>query len=149
MAGLFTRVAPALVIAALIASATLAGAADGPRPGMWKVTTRVNREGTTSEPNSQTNCVTAAQMKDPGQSLMPPDTADEKCTRTHYEWTGAKLNWRMQCSGKMAMSGGGDIVFDTPEHYRGKITTTGSINGHDFTSTIMLEGERVGECPNP
>ena len=149
MAGLFTRVAPALAIAALTASATLAGAAAGPRPGMWKVTTRVNREGATSEPNSQTNCVTVAQMKDPGQSLMPPDTADEKCTRTHYEWTGAKLNWRMQCSGKMAMSGGGDIVFDTPEHYRGKITTTGSINGHDFTSTIMLEGERVGECPNP
>jgi hypothetical protein len=149
LTGLFRRVAPTLVITALIASAKLAQAADEPRPGLWKVTTRVSREGAISAPSSQTNCVTADQMKDPSKSLIPPDTAEEKCIRTQYQWTGTVLNWRMQCSGKIAMSGGGDIAFDTPEHYRGKITTTGSVNGHDFTSAIMLEGERVGECPNP
>jgi hypothetical protein len=143
----FARFAPTLILAALTLSATLAAAGSGPRPGLWKVTTRVSHEGTTSEPNSQTNCVTAEQMKDPSKSLMPPDTADEKCTRTQYQWTGTILNWRMQCSGKIAMSGGGDITFDNPDHYRGKIATTGSVNGHEFTSTIMLEGERVGECP--
>jgi Protein of unknown function (DUF3617) len=146
---LFRRAAPALAIAAMLALAAYADAAAGPRPGLWKVTTRVSREGVTSEPNSQSSCVTADQMKDPSRSLMPPQSPDEKCTRTQYEWTGSKLTWRIQCNGRMATSGGGDIDFDTPEHYHDKITSSGSVNGHDFASTILLEGERVGECPNP
>ena len=47
----------------------------------------------------------------------------------------------------MAMNGGGHIDFDTPEHYRGKIASAGSVNGHDFTSTILLDGHRLGTCP--
>ena len=111
---LFRRAAPALAIAAMLALAAYADAAAGPRPGLWKVTTRVSREGVTSEPNSQSSCVTADQMKDPSRSLMPPQSPDEKCTRTQYEWTGSKLTWRIQCNGRMATSGGGDIDFDTP-----------------------------------
>ena len=147
--GFLSRAMPMFAMLTLTASATLVDAAEGPRAGLWKVTTRVSREGTVSAPSSQTNCVTADQMKDPSKSLMPPNTAEEQCTRTQYQWTGTVLNWRMQCSGNMAMSGTGDITFDTPEHYRGSITTTGSVNGSDFTSTILLEGGRVGDCPNP
>ncbi len=149
MNGLFRRVAPAVAIAMLLALAAPAHAADGPRPGLWKVTTHVVRDGVTSDPDTQSNCVTADQVKDPSKSLMPPDSPDEKCTRTQYQWTGSKLTWSMVCNGRMALTGGGDLDFDSPEHYRGKITSTGSFNGHDFTSTIVLEGQRVGDCPNP
>jgi hypothetical protein len=80
--------------------------------------------------------------------LMPqPSSSEEKCVRTHYEWTGSKLNWQMECSGRMAMKGSGAINFSTPVHYTGKITSTGSVNGHDFTSTILLDGQRIGDCP--
>jgi Protein of unknown function (DUF3617) len=148
MTRLFRRVAPALAIAAILAISARADAAAGPRPGLWKVTTRLDRDGSVSPPNTQTNCVTADQIKDPSKSLMPPDSPEEKCTRTSYSWTGTRLIWRLQCSGKMPISGSGDINFDSPEHYRGKITSSGSLNGRPFVSTIMLEGTRVGQCPN-
>jgi hypothetical protein len=147
--GLFRRVGLPFVIAIFPALAASVWAADGPRPGLWKVTTHVVRDGVSSDPDTQSNCVTADQVKDPSKALMPPDSPDEKCTRTQYEWTGSKLKWSMVCSGRMALTGGGDLDFDSPEHYRGKITSTGSFSGHDFTSTIVLEGERVGDCPNP
>ena len=80
---------------------------------------------------------------------MPqPASPEEKCTRTQYEWTGRKLSWQIECSGQMNMKGGGKINFDTPEHYSGEITSTGSVNGHDFNSTIALDGQRVGDCPS-
>lgn len=138
-------IAAGLVLITLAASAR---AADGPRPGLWKVTTKVSRDGVVSANDAQTNCVTAEQVRDPSKSLMPPDSPGERCVRTSYEWTGSKLTWQMRCDGQMAMTGGGNIVFDSPEHYRGNITTNGSINGHPFTSTIMLDGTRVGECPS-
>lgn len=140
--------ASAIALAALFALSPRANAAEGPTPGLWKVTTRVSRNGATLKPDSHTSCVSADQLKDPGKSLMPAQSSpEEKCARTQYEWTGRKLSWRIECTGRMAMNGGGNIDFDSPEHYTGKITSAGSFNGHDFDSTIMLEGERLGECP--
>jgi hypothetical protein len=139
----------ALAIGALLMLVRPANAAEGPKPGLWKVVTHVTREGATAPPDSHTSCVTADQMKDPGQSIMPqPASPEEKCTRTQYEWTGRKLSWQIECSGQMNMKGGGKINFDTPEHYSGEITSTGSVNGHDFNSTIALDGQRVGDCPS-
>jgi Protein of unknown function (DUF3617) len=119
-----------------------------PKPGLWKVVTHISRNGANSPPDTHTSCVTAEQMKDPGRTIMPQQSsADEKCNRTHYEWTGSKLSWQIQCTGPLTMKGGGNILFDTPEHYIGKITSVGSIRGQGFTSTILLEGQRVGDCP--
>jgi hypothetical protein len=144
----FALATRAITAAMFLAVAPCTYAADGPQPGMWKVMTRVIRDGTTTKSDSHTSCVTADQIKDPGKSLMPqPSSSEEKCVRTHYEWTGSKLNWQMECSGRMAMKGSGAINFSTPEHYTGKITSTGSVNGHDFTSTILLDGQRIGDCP--
>ena len=138
----------ALTAAMFLAVAPRADAADGPQPGMWKVMTRVVRDGTTTKADSRASCVTADQIKDPGKSLMPQQSSpEEKCVRTQYEINGTKLNWQMECSGRMAMKGSGAINFSTPEHYTGKITSTGSVNGHDFTSTILLDGQRIGGCP--
>jgi hypothetical protein len=132
----------------LCASASRAEAA--PKPGLWKVITHVTRNGVASSPDSHTSCITADQMKDPGKTIMPPQSsADEKCVRSHYQWTGTKLSWQVQCTGPLAMTGGGNIIFDLPEHYVGKITSAGTVNGHAFNSTILLEGERLGDCPKP
>jgi Protein of unknown function (DUF3617) len=140
--------ASALAIGALLTLAPTANSAQGPKPGMWKVVTHVTRDGATMPPDSHTSCVTADQMKDPGQSIMPHQASpDEKCTRTQYEWTGSKLSWQIECSGQMNLKGAGKINFDRPERYSGEITSAGSVNGHDFNSTIVLEGQRVGDCP--
>lgn len=135
--------------AAMLISLGLVQRADAaPKPGLWKVVTHISRNGATSPPDTHTSCVTAAQMKDPGKTIMPQQSsADEKCSRKHYEWTGSKLSWQIQCSGPLTMKGGGNILFDTPEHYLGKITSVGSINGQGFNSAILLEGQRVGDCP--
>jgi hypothetical protein len=135
--------------ASMLISIGLAQRADAaPKPGLWKVVTHISRNGATSPPDTHTSCVTAEQMKDPGKTIMPQQSsANEKCNRTHYEWTGSKLSWQIQCTGPLAMKGGGNILFDTPEHYVGKITSVGAINGQGFTSTILLEGQRVGDCP--
>ena len=142
-----TLAGSALVIGVLLAFAPVANSAQGPKPGMWKVVTHVTRDGTATPPDSHTSCVTAEQMKDPGQSIMPHQASpEEKCTRTQYEWTGTRLSWQIECTGQMNLKGGGKIVFDTPEHYSGQITSNGSVNGHDFNSTIVLDGQRVGDC---
>jgi Protein of unknown function (DUF3617) len=135
--------------AAVLISLGLAQRADAaPKPGLWKVVTHISRNGANSPPDTHTSCVTAEQMKDPGKTIMPQQSsADEKCNRTHYEWTGSKLSWQIQCTGPLTMKGGGNILFDTPEHYFGKITSVGSISGQGFTSTILLEGQRMGDCP--
>jgi hypothetical protein len=138
-----------VLAAAMLISLGIAQRADAaPKPGLWKVVTHISRNGATSPPDTHTSCVTADQMKDPGKTIMPQQSsANEKCNRTHYEWTGSKLSWQIQCTGPLAMKGGGNILFDTPEHYVGKITSVGAINGQGFTSTILLEGQRVGDCP--
>jgi hypothetical protein len=134
-------------IAIVVAFAPRAEAA--PKPGLWKVVTHVTRNGVSSPPNSHTSCVTAEQMKDPGKTIMPPQSsANEKCKRSHYEWTGTKLSWQVECRGPLTMNGGGNIIFDLPEHYVGKITSAGTINGQPFNSAIFIEGERLGDCPN-
>lgn len=144
----YRLVASTLAIGALLTLAPLAYSAEGPKPGMWKVVTHVTRDGTATPPDSHTSCVTADQMKDPGQSIMPHQASpEEKCTRTQYEWTGSKLSWQIECTGQMNLKGAGKINFDTPEHYKGEITSNGSVNGHDFNSTIVLDGQRVADCP--
>jgi hypothetical protein len=133
-------------VAIVFASAPCAQAA--PKPGLWKVVTHVTRNGVESPPNSRTSCVTADQMKDPGKTIMPPQSsANEKCKRSHYEWDGSRLSWEVECRGPLTMNGGGNIVFDLPEHYVGKITSSGTFNGQAFNSIIFIEGERLGECP--
>ncbi len=138
-----------LTLAAALVFAFAARAEAAPKPGMWKVVTHVTRNGVAAPPDSHTSCVTADQMKDPGKTIMPPQSsANEKCTRSHYEWTGTKLNWQVLCRGPLTMKGGGNIIFDRPDHYVGKITSAGTVNGQDFNSTILLEGKRVGDCPS-
>ncbi len=137
-----------LAAAMLILLGLVQRAEAAPKPGLWKVVTHISRNGANSPPDTHTSCVTAEQMKDPGKTIMPQQSsADEKCNRTHYEWTGSKLSWQIQCTGPLTMKGGGNILFDTPDHYFGKITSVGSISGQGFTSTILLEGQRVGDCP--
>jgi Protein of unknown function (DUF3617) len=137
----------AIAVGIVLASALPAGAVEGPKPGMWKVITRVEENGGPIKETTQTNCVTAADFKDPGKAIQPEQsTPDEPCNRTGYRWDGRRLHFRIECTGNATSSSVGDIYYDTRTHFTGTITTKAQMGDRKFDGHVTLTGERTGDC---
>jgi hypothetical protein len=136
-------------IAAAVTMTSEPGRAEGPQPGLWKLTTKSLIPGAPMAENSHTACITPDMVEDPGSAFVRysalPNAAQRGCHQTHH-FTGITLSWSMMCTGKSPMSGSGAMTFDSPHHYTGTFTTTGSDPGRPMTVTTTMEGQRVGEC---
>jgi hypothetical protein len=141
------------ILALLAATATVSLScqsclAEGPQPGLWKLTSRTLPGGPMNE-NSHTACVTPEMVKDPGSTFVRQNAfqnvTQTGCRQTH-SFTGITLSWSMTCTGTPPTSGSGTMTFDSPQHYSGAFTITGSDPARPMTVTTMMEGQRIGEC---
>jgi hypothetical protein len=139
------------VLAAIAAAVSLSCQpclAEGPQPGLWKLSSKTLPGGPMNE-NSHTACITPEMVKDPGSTFARQNAfqnvTQSGCQQTHH-FTGITLSWSMVCTGNSPTSGSGTMTFDSPQHYSGTFTITGSDPARPMTVTTTMEGQRIGDC---
>src|SRR5947209_10760973 len=142
-----TRAVPLLAFAAFAATASPAGA-EGLQPGYWKVTSTPEVNGAPAPPQEKMRCMTPAETSDLDKTFSPEArTINSACERVAHEVTPTTLTWRLQCTGQVTMDIAGAFKFETPQRYTAEVRTQFSLAGQTTRSRVMIEGERVGECP--
>lgn len=134
---------------AIASSLLLAASAEAaePRPGLWKIVAVSERNGMTVGERRADTCLTAEQAKSLTEiQLDPAFDPKQDCKTVDTQRLGNSLTWRIQCSGSIPIETAALYVFDSPEHYSAVITTTLMIVRRPLTSTLRIEGQRVGEC---
>jgi hypothetical protein len=123
-------------------------AADGIEPGLWKVTSTPEINGSPAAPQVTTRCLTPEQAADVDTTFSPEHrTQNSSCERVEHEVTATRLKWRLQCTGQMSMEVTGAFEFDTPRHYTAVVTSNMAIGGQKMGSRVTIAGERIGDCP--
>jgi hypothetical protein len=126
-------------------------AADGPQPGLWKITTRSQMAGAPVRESSRTACLSAEAGADPYRLVLGDSKPQPGCEQFH-ELKADTLSWRTECSGGRGISGQGSMLFDTPQHGSGSETVTKSVGGmglregQTVAMTVTIEGRRIGDC---
>lgn len=132
-------IAPGVFAAAAPAGAQAAPAQKpaGYEPGeKWQTTTSMQMMGMSMPGQSTEVCV-------PKNSDQSPIPLDKNCKVLDEKRSGNKITSRMVCTGKDAMEGTMEIVYDGPGHYRGKMAAKSA----DGEITMNYEGRKLpGEC---
>ena len=117
----------------------------GAMPGLWKNTYQV--EGAGEQP-PRWHCVVedANPWEAYAQIRQPKGYA---CKRTAFERTLTALSWRWECSGPEPFVSEGSLVFDSPKHYSGTVTLSGSLLDYPLHSRMKVEGTRLAACTSP
>lgn len=145
---MFKRIAGvALSVAALTVAGTLHAGTIKVKTGLWKTTTTHIRNGQSMPPRSDTRCVTQKDLDDIS-NVFSKDRMNQNdtCKRSDFKETSNSLHWKYECTGQFQMVAQGDMKFDSPTHYSGKVVTKGNVMGHSIDSETDMVGERVGEC---
>ena len=53
----------------------------------------------------------------------------------------------MECSGLFPAEQVGRYAVDTPQHYTSELKSSVKLPGKTMSSTLAIEGRRIGECP--
>ena len=69
----------------------------------------------------------------------------ENCTVSDARRAGARLTFKVACTGKDPMTGTGDFTFDTAG-YNGQIRLQGKMDGQDVDMTQAIAARRAGGC---
>lgn len=148
-------------VAALVLAAVPAIAGHG-KAGLWGVTVTMNMAGMPDmsklPPEAQAamrahgvtmggghtmtvqHCMTQAEV----DANKPPPMRNQKdCKMTNIKAGGQTFSADMVCTGEMNANGHFDIAYDSPEHYTGKVSFTGTQDGHPINSTTTMEGRWV------
>jgi len=112
------------------------------RPGSWTVTMKMNMPGMGEMPPiTQTQCVTAAMIKDPmGSVPKGPEGGD--CKMSDYKFTDNTATYKMTCTKPTAMTMLGEMKYSGTDAYTGTMTMDAS--GQKMT--MSFDAKRVGEC---
>ena len=116
-------------------AASVVSAQSPMRPGNWETTVQMEMPGMSMPATKTAKCVTAAQLKDPVQSV--PSTAPG-CTMSNYKVEGSKVTWAMACKD---MSGTGEMTFKGDDTYVGQINVTAP-----HAMVMKMTGKRIGDC---
>jgi hypothetical protein len=118
------------------------------QPGLWEISSKSERGGVVKVRPTKTRCITPEQAKE-FASRAPYEKAgiSESCKTADLKQTGNATSWRVQCTGKLPMETSVSYTFDTPQHYTAMFKTTVTLMGTAASSTLTLEGRRIGECP--
>ena len=133
-------VAALLLLMALASPATgdpqAASSAEGEA---WEVTSQMSMEGLPMQmpPQTQRTCNRKDSREPP-----PGGPPGSDCRVSNLTTLDAKTSWDVQCSGRQAMSGHGEITRSSPDAYSGFIKFASADGG----MTVKLAGKRNGVC---
>src|SRR3954465_10286969 len=139
---------PALAVVMTLAAMASPASADGLEPGYWKITSTPEVNGAPAAPQEKMRCMSPAETSDLGTTFSPQaNTINATCERVEHELTPSTLTWRLACTGQVSMDVAGAFKFETPQRYGAEVRTQMTSAGQTVRSRVMIEGERVGECP--
>lgn len=138
-----------------------AGTANFLNPGKWQHTTTVvemDMPGTPPEVRSMMQnsanrvhqvetCLTADQAKKPSADFFTQ--ADQKCTFEHFQWSGGKIDMKMNCKmpqGDMTMTQVGQYQPDSYSMEMTQVIDTAAAGAKQMTIKAKVDAKRVGDC---
>lgn len=140
-----------LARAALVAAAAAAGgalAADA-TPGLWEITleARVQAEGAWAPgPMSLTQCLTAADARDPSRVIGPLSTPGAAgCRYTERSYSGGAFRFALDCTGSFGLKSRGSVTFDATS-FEGTLSATANLGGQAVEFESQVSGRRLGDC---
>ena len=112
------------------------------RPGNWEVIMKMSMPGMEMPPMKQTQCVTAAMLKDP-QSSLPKGPGGGDCKVSDYKFTGSTASYKMVCTQPMPMTAVGEMKYTGTDAYTGTI----DIESGGQQMSMSYDAKRIGDCP--
>jgi hypothetical protein len=118
-------------------------------PGLWEITleTRVAAQpGFTPEPIRITQCLSAADAKDPSAllgGLANPGASG--CTYTDKSYSGNTFRFSMQCAGSFAIQSQGEVSFSA-DAMNGTISANANVGGEKATLSNKISARRLRGC---
>ena len=125
-------------IALLTLSLSWTVLAQGPSPmreGNWEVSMKMGGMETGMK---QTQCITAAQLK---QSGVPTGPGSD-CKLIDYKLVGTTATYKLTCTQPTPMNITGDISYAGTDAYTGTIT----IDSGGMNVAFQVDAKRVGDC---
>jgi hypothetical protein len=150
---LWIRIIPGLMLAPLARADEFLAL-----PGLWQSLYEPQGGGDSTGASGETRVVwhCVVDGADPWAAFAQlRDLPGMTCARNALERTSTTLNWRMECHGPGPPNGAdrvesvGSIVFDSAQHYTGRVTLSGTLLGYPWRSTARLEGWRRAACTGP
>ncbi|HTS40549.1 MAG TPA: DUF3617 family protein [Stellaceae bacterium] len=136
-----------LFAAQMLPLTSSAPAAISPQPGLWRITSSIERAGTTKPGPTQTTCLTADRIKTMLSTSARPNNQARTCKDTEVKTTKAGVTRHVECPSDYTFDTVTNYVVDSPQHYRGSIKMTIAYKSNPVSSTVTLvEGRRIGEC---
>lgn len=118
-------------------------------PGLWEIameTRFAGSPGFAPGPFKLTQCVTAADARDPSRllgGLSNPGATG--CTYTDRSYSGNTFRFSMQCTGAFAIQSRGEVAFSA-NSMEGTISATALVNGVKTETTNRVSARRLGGC---
>lgn len=136
------RLSSRLVLtAAMLAVAANAGAQPG-SGDRYSVTSRIEMPGMPFQmPPQKTEVCTSKQAAT--ASMVPKE---DNCRVYDFKIVGQKSSYRIECTGKDAMTGEGENEQLGATAYRGSMRMKGKAEGEDVNIVMRYDGKRVGDC---
>lgn len=146
-----------------LAAATVPAIASHGKAGLWNVAITNSMMGAAMPDMSKLPPEAQAAMRAHGVSMNghtmtvehcmtqeevnadhPSMRSEKECKLNNVKAAGNAFSADMVCSGEMKGTGHTEFVFDSPEHYTGKIAMSGTADGHPINNTTSLEGHWIG-----
>jgi hypothetical protein len=120
----------------------IAQSASPMREGNWEVSIKMNIPGMgEAPPMKQTQCVTAAMLKDPNSALPKGPAGD--CKVTDYKFTADTATYKLTCTQPAAITAVGEMKYAGSDSYTGTLTMD---MGSGQKLALSMEGKRIGDC---
>jgi hypothetical protein len=140
------------------ATPTSSAAAVEMQPGLWELTTKVDRDGVGATRPLRARCVTAenanaartATALDIGtgfRTTLGPSVGKENCKLIDAKNGTDLMTWRLQCTGSTSAQREFTARFDSPRHYVMVTKTSVTVGNKTVTVISTTEGQYKGECP--
>jgi uncharacterized protein DUF3617 len=136
------RFSSALLLVVGLSWSVMAQGASPMREGNWEVAMKINFPGMEGAPPiKQTQCVTAAMLKDP-QSAIPkgPDGGD--CKVTDYKLADGVATYKLTCTQPFPLNATGELKYAGTDAYTGTLTM--DMGGQNLVTNI--DAKRIGDC---
>ena len=131
-----------VALLSLALSWTVLGQSASPiREGNWEVTMKMTMSGMDMPPMKQTQCITAAMIKDPA-SAIPKGPGQGDCEVTNYKVSGNTVTYAMACKAP-PMTAVGEMKYASSDAYAGTLKM--DMGGQSMT--IVHDAKRIGDCP--
>lgn len=127
-------------------------------PGLWQLTTRIDRDGVGATRPRYGRCVTAEQARaartasaldfDTGfKTALGTSAGQESCKLLDAKNGKDLMTWRLLCTGGTGAQREFTARFDNPRHYVTVTRTSVTTGGRTVTIVTTTDAQHKGECP--